>query len=93
VVIASGDVTVSCDYEGLIIAKGKIIIQNKNLTASADANLAQQALRLEDSNGVRAIDYLEDGDKYLVNSGGNKTADDDTITLSDHVTYDNWEKQ
>lgn len=95
VVIASGDVTVDCDFNGLIIAGGNIIISNKNITITADANLTQSALAIEDANGVRAADYLVDGDAFVIGSAGSgsSTGGGSSISFSDYVTYDNWMKQ
>ena len=41
VVIASGDVEVKCNFRGMIIAGGKITIDNQNKTLKADSNLTQ----------------------------------------------------
>jgi len=93
VVIASGDVTVDCDFNGMIIAGGNIIISNKNITITADANLTQSALGIEDTNGVKAADYLVDGAAYLLGAGGSSTGSSGSISFADYVTYDNWIKQ
>lgn len=93
VVIASGNVTVNCDYNGLIIAGGTITIANQNITIKADSNLAQQALRIKDEKGVRAADYLINGDAYLIDGAGASGAAGTTISFAEYVTYNNWSKQ
>jgi hypothetical protein len=91
VVIAEGDVTVKCNFNGLIIAKGKVTIAAKNLTISADADLSQQALRIQNADGVSASDYLLDGGAYLLNSTSSSSTGD--VSISDYIAYNNWVKQ
>lgn len=93
VVIASGDVEVKCNFRGMIIAGGKITIDNQNKTLKADSNLTQQALRIKDENGIRAVDYLVAGDNCLVDGAGSGNGQESTLAFSEYVTYSNWQKQ
>ncbi len=93
VVIASGDVEVKCNFNGMIIAGGKIIIDNQNKSIRADSNLTQQALRIEDANGVRAVDYLVAGESCLTGNAGGQNGTENTLAFSEYVTYSNWKKQ
>ncbi len=93
VVIASGDVEVKCNFRGMIIAGGKITIDNQNKTLKADSNLTQQALRIKDGDGIRAVDYLVAGDNCLVDGAGSGNSQESTLAFSEYVTYSNWQKQ
>lgn len=95
VVIASGDVTVQSDFEGLILAKGRIIIANRS-NGSSDYQLKASpsktafALSAENQEGVTASYYLK-GASAMIN-GLNDDEEGSDIELSDLITYDNWEK-
>lgn len=93
VVIASGDVEVKCNFRGMIIAGGKITIDNQNKTLQADSNLTQQALRITDTNGIRAVDYLVAGDSCLADGAGGGSGEESTLAFAEYVTYSNWQKQ
>ena len=92
-VTASGDVTADGNFRGLIIACGTVTFTPKAIHVSADSNLAQQALRIKDANGVKPADYLVNGSSYLVESAGNDANEYGQIQFSDYVTYSNWVKQ
>ena len=91
-VIASGNVTVTRDFEGIIIAGGTVTIL-PGITVKANSNLAQQALKIKDANDVRAADYLNNGDRYLIESSGSQRNTYGKIQFADCVTYKNWVKQ
>ena len=93
VVIASGDVEVKCNFRGMIIAGGKITIDNQSKTLQADSNLTQQALRIKDNKGIRAVDYLVAGDSCLADGAGGGNGEESTLAFSEYVTYSNWQKQ
>lgn len=93
VVIASGDVEVRCNFNGMIIAGGRIIIDNQNKSLKADSNLTQQALRIEDSNGIRAVDYLVAGESCLSGGAGGASGEESGVAFSEYVTYSNWTKR
>ncbi|MCM1282451.1 MAG: hypothetical protein NC180_08095 [Muribaculaceae bacterium] len=91
--IASGDVTVDCNFQGLIIAGGKVTFSSKALNVSADSNMVQQALRIPNADGVCAVDYLINGQSYLIDTTGTGQNTYGQINYSDYVTYSNWTKQ
>lgn len=97
VVIASGDITIEKDFTGLIFAGGTITISGKNVTLTADAQNAAQALMAENEAGIHAYDYLKNGETYTVsgNPEGTQTAlfSADSLDMSDYVLYSNWSKR
>lgn len=97
VVIASGDVTIEKDFTGLIFAGGKIIISGKNVTLTADAQNAAQALMAENAAGIHAYDYLKNGETYTVSGNLEKEQpaifSADSLDMIDYVAYSNWSKR
>lgn len=94
-VIASGNITVDCNFDGLIIAGGTVELMS-GITVSADSTLAQQALRAKHADGTTPLDYLNDGGKYLAGMGGTSSSGGvayGLINYEDYVTYRNWKKQ
>lgn len=94
VVIASGDVTVKTDFKGMIIAGGKITIENSGISLSSDPAMVTAALNAANEDGVRALNYLKGFPDLLV-GGADGTAEGskDSVNISDLVTYQNWKKQ
>ena len=92
-VIASGNVTVDCNFRGLIIAGGDVTFTSKGITVAADSNLAQQALRIPDANGVTPVDYLVNGKSSMADTGGAGGTTYGQINYADYVIYLNWTKQ
>lgn len=97
VIIASGDITVEKDFTGLIFAGGKITVAGKNVTLTADARNAAQALMAENAAGIHAYDYLKNGETYTIsgNLEGAQPAlySEDSLNMTDYVLYANWSKQ
>lgn len=97
VIIASGNVTLEKDFTGLIFAGGKITVAGKNVTVTADARNAAQALMAENDAGIHAYDYLKNGETYTIsgNLEGEQPAlySEDSINMTDYVLYANWSKQ
>lgn len=100
VVIASGDVTVSKDFDGLIFAGGKITIAD-NVKITSDNEAVSLALMAGNADGIHAYDYLVNGKNYCI-SGSNADRGDNTgkekedrgyLDMMDYVTYENWTKQ
>lgn len=91
-VIASGDVTVEQNFQGLILAGGKITVKQA-VEISADAQAAGCALRAENSHGFCAADYLVNGDSYILSGSTGISTVDNHISMSDCVIYENWQKQ
>lgn len=95
VVIASGNVTVKSDFEGLILAKGKITIENRDDGSSSysiksEPTKAAIALVAENADGVSASYYLKDA--AVIISGVNSDTAGQSIKISDLISYKNWEK-
>lgn len=97
VLIASGDITVEQDFTGLMMAGGTITVAGKNVTLTADARNAAQALMAENVFGIHAYDYLKNGETYTVsgNQEGIHTAvySAESLDMMDYVLYANWTKQ
>lgn len=98
VLIASGDVTVEKNFNGLIIAGGKIYVDGgKNVTVTADAQKASLALMAKDDTGIYAYEYLKNGLTYTisgnVDSSQLATYSEDSLNMTDYVVYANWSKQ
>jgi hypothetical protein len=92
-VIASGDVTVDCNYTGLIIAGGDIKLTMNAKTLTANASLAQKAMGIENDAGEMPLDYLVNGTQYLSSLGGTEDGGTSEVSYSDYVTFSNWSKQ
>lgn len=92
-VIASGNVTVDCNYRGLIIAGGEVTFTGRGITVTADSNLAQQALKIPDASGTTPVEYLVNGKNYLSDTSGAGGSTYGQINYADYVTYHNWVKQ
>lgn len=93
VVIASGDVTVNHDFNGLVIARGRVIVNNHVVTMEANPTEVLVALNAKNSDGAKALMYLTkfsylelDEDNSATNGSGN-------IGASQLVVYQNWKKQ
>lgn len=97
VLIVSGDVTVEKDFTGLIFAGGTITVAGKNVTLTADAQNAAQALMAENEAGIHAYDYLKNGETYTVSGSleGEQPAlfSADSLNMTDYVAYLNWSKR
>ncbi len=99
-VIATGDVTVNAGFTGTIIAKGKITVTggaNIAIAMGDDATM-RAMLRTEctDINGTTTIyvyDCLEGGSAYLTTGSVDKETGAQEITLSEYITYANWQKK
>jgi hypothetical protein len=94
-VVATGDVTVSADFEGMILAGGTIKVAGttKSITANAyKAALAMCAGSSEDAEET-AAQYIRNAGQYLVGGVGNANQTDGKVSFTDYVTYQNWVKQ
>lgn len=94
IIIAKGDVTVSQNYEGMIIAGGDIIVApDKSITANSDkaakAMIATKYVEGGESKECAAI-FVKNAARYLLGGTGNKDGDSGNITMKDYVTYRNW---
>ena len=90
-IVASGDVKITGNYTGLIIAKGKITLAG-GARITADAKLASKAMMLSNTSpDVKVLDVFLDATSLATQSAGAQK--DSTIQAMDLVTYQNWTKE
>lgn len=96
VLITTGNVTIEsgCNFQGLIIANGQVILNgNASITSSAaDVAKVLQA----DDDGRKIMDYLIDSDQYVYGgaaSGEVVGSSDEETTLGDLIVYRHWKKE
>lgn len=92
-IISTGNVTVSSNFKGTIIAKGKVFIgMTAAQIASRTSDEAKRLLSTEDAAGVPLYKAFVDGENYL---SGTVDYEDgvvkqDKVPYSDIITYQNW---
>lgn len=100
-VLATGDVDVKADFEGLIIAGGKITIWSGCNYINYNANRVRAAMALQDG-GVFVSSFFKDGNAYANYQSttlSNNSAQEavarkaDYIEVSDLVQYEHWKKE
>lgn len=94
VVIATGDVIVNTNFNGLIISGGSVYVQNgANVTADPEGvSIALQA------DQCRVLDCFVDGEGLAGSGDSDEDSEgtpeaDDTITTDSLVSYRNWQKE
>lgn len=94
VIIATGNVTVEQNFEGMIIAGGTVTVNsgNKVIANSDKASKALIATAYGDENDS-AANYVINASKYLVGGTADRGSDSSDITMKNFVTYRNWTKQ
>ncbi len=102
-VVCFGDVTVDCDFTGLIIAKGKIIVDgtpNIKLSGTDLANVleAKSEHYVDDGSGDnrKPIDMFVNGGGSMLNGAASADVDDAgnlVLDYSELVRYMNWIKK
>lgn len=97
ILVATGDVKVDKDYEGLVISGGTIFMMNNNITMKANPSLVQQifsyALQMEGS--VWSSDPSKKFTQYFsayYNSSSENTENIERVDISRYITYENWSK-
>jgi len=93
IIIASGDVTVNANFEGLIISGGEVSLAN-DVSVKPNAEAMQEALTLTQTvNGTkyRVAEFLLGGEGYL-NTASTMYATN-RILVEDLIVYENWEKK
>lgn len=95
VIIASGDVTVNDNFEGMIISGGKITIGGKCTKIESNPEKAAKALTARSADGTDfAAHYVKNAEKYILGGTGRKDDEDSgNITMKSFVTYRNWTRQ
>lgn len=99
VVIATGDITVTEDFSGLLLAGGSIHIKDnlgRKIRLTADRESASQALMAGNADGIRVYDYLVGGESYLIAGNAEDMEgiySDRSLDMLDYITYENWSRQ
>ncbi len=100
-IISQGNVTVDDDFDGLILAGGKITIKGNNRTVNSNPALITKIIDyayLIKKYDTRPEEYslkefMYDPDKYAGNFFDADNRSDNYIHLEDLVVYTNWSKQ
>lgn len=100
-IISQGNVTVDDDFDGLILAGGKITIKGNNRTVNSNPALITKIIDyayLIKKYDTRPDEYslkefMYDPDKYAGNFFKSDNRSDNYIHLEDLVVYTNWSKQ
>ena len=93
VIIATGNVYVNADFEGLIISGGEVVLAT-GVSVKPNAQAMQKALTLTRTvNGekYRVAEFLLGGEGYLNTS--NTMYATNRILVEDLIVYQNWEKR
>jgi len=86
-VISMGcDVSIACDFKGLVISRGAVDINTRSL--SKDSILLSEALGAVDGDGNPVLTYLRGTSSAAPKTGG----DASTWNLDDLVAFSNWKK-
>ena len=97
VIIATGDVTVADNFEGMIIAGGDVIVRSGNTITSNPDKAAKALIATAYNDGEDSTDcaanFVINASRYLLGGTGRKEEDSGHITMKDFVTYRNWTKQ
>lgn len=89
VVISTGNVTLSDDFEGLILCKGTIKVQNSSgdtVALKSNVSLVKNIIESD----TQFVNYLDDYSDYT--SGGSVTDSISNIDYEDLIHYQNWRK-
>lgn len=92
-IIAKGDVTVSKDFEGVIIAGGKVSVDaGVNITANPSKSAKALVAPSEGNDDDTPAQFVTNASHYLVGGVGKVDNDTGNISFSEFVTYRNWTK-
>lgn len=89
--ITNGDVEISNNFEGIIIAKGNIKIKGGAQYISSNPVKASKLLSAQNNNSVKLSSILKGN--FGFGSGSSGGTDKEKIELSELVSYKNWHKQ
>lgn len=99
-IVSTGDVIITGDFTGTIIAKGRIDIKANCRIQTAPEDVFKRLLAVPanaaDADSLMLYNVFVQGSEYLTNSivGENATvAEDSRISYSDVITYQNWTKE
>ena len=91
VIIATGDVTVSQNFDGMIIAGGKINVKS-GVTVTSSADKAAKALIATAYGDEKdcAANFVINAARYLLGGSGSTDETTGAMTMKDFVTFRNW---
>jgi hypothetical protein len=92
-IIATGDVRIDSNFDGLVLTNGTVTLAN-NVSVSSNNNYVKEALRLTTSEGgntYSVIEFLRDGTDLLTVDGSGE--EPESVQLADLVVYENWKKE
>ena len=100
-VVCTGDVQIdeNVEFQGIIMAKGKITLQPGAQLESSPLQAAKVFQSVVGTSQVSPKSFFWEGDKYVLGNSSNIiTGDDsgrisDTFHLADYVEYENWRKE
>lgn len=88
ILVTYADVEVDdCNYNGLLISKGKVTIKDGSILTNIPKDIAL-TMFAENEDDIRISDVFVEGSRYLI--GG---SENDQSIFSDLVTFVNWEKE
>lgn len=93
IIIASGNVRINADFNGLIISGGEVTLA-ENVSVRPNGEAMQKALTLTQTvNGTkyRVAEFLQGGEGYL--NTANTMYASNRIMVEDLIVYENWEKK
>lgn len=97
ILVATGDVNVNTNFEGMIICGGKIMMSNNDVTVKSNPTMVQKifsyALTMEHTS------WLNDSTKKFTHyfneysdEAAGKAENIDQVDISQYITYENWAK-
>ena len=98
VIISTHDVTVASDYEGMIIAKGDVIV-NSGRTVKADTAKVAKAISAswdsdnENSKYDCAANFIIGANRFRYGGAGEVDPETGNVSLANYVTYRNWTRE
>lgn len=98
VVIASGNITVTEDFTGLLLCRGTVYTERASggkVALTADREAVSSALTAVDANGVFAYEYLNGGEGYVISGSSLDQTEyaEDRLEMLVYISYDNWSRQ
>lgn len=99
VIVATGNVELNTDFQGVLICDGKVIVKSGVKKITSDKSNVLKVLRSKESDAADAksviATYFINGDKYSMDSSLTGEVSN-TMTgqqISDLIVYENWTKQ
>lgn len=94
VIVATGDVSVSADWNGIIICDGKLSITANDVDLKADEAAVGEVLRLHcvaaNGNEYVVTNFFRGGENYSFSNSGSSA---DKTDVRNCVSYENWKSE